>query len=172
MKGYVHVYTGTDKEVHPEIGLCLRAAGAGLNALVIQFFKKGDEDDIKALAPFADQVAFEQFCSPTALRAGLSEEDIAEGRQGMDRLRKAVYSGKHDLVVVQNGNTAAGRGLFSAKELLEIIENRPVSVELAVTGPNADPQILAAADLVTEMMTVKHSANTANANQTKWTSML
>ena len=140
MRGYVHVYTGDDEDAAPEVGLCLRAAGAGLKALVIACIENDDDGGkIRALERFSEHVTVDPY-----------------GTDRLDRIRRAVSGGRYDLVVVDKGNVAVDRGLFSAEDLLEIIRNRPSPVELVITGKGADPRIVEAADLVTEMTRVKH----------------
>ncbi len=143
MKGYVQIYTGDDEDAAPELGLCLRAAGAGLKVLVIECIENDRDSTIKTLERFSEHVAVEQ---------------CGTGRQALDRIRRAVSEGRYDLVVVDKGNAAVDRGLFPAEDLLEIIRNRPSPVELVITGKGADPRILEAADLVTEMTRVKHQS--------------
>jgi cob(I)alamin adenosyltransferase len=61
MKGYIQVYTGNGKgKTTAALGLSIRAAGAGLKVFIIQFMKKGDYSEIKALKKFDDQITIEQ----------------------------------------------------------------------------------------------------------------
>jgi cob(I)alamin adenosyltransferase len=53
-------------------------------------------------------------------------------------------------------NVAVDLGLISVDQALELIEARPEDVELVLTGRNAPPEIVIRADLVTEMLAVKH----------------
>ncbi len=156
MKGYVQVYTGDSKEANPEIGLCLRAAGAGLKVLIARFFKKGEDSMIKALERFSGQISVEDYCTDYFVKGSPSEEDLAAARQGMNRIRLAVCSRRYDMVIIQEGNAVVHCGLLSAEAFLEIIRDRPASVELVITGQGADPRIIEAADLVTEITELKH----------------
>ncbi len=157
MKGYVHVYTGNGKgKTTAALGLSLRAAGAGLRVLIVQFLKKGDYSEIKALERFADRITVEQYGAGRFVKGAPSEADMAAGREGLERLRKAAFEGRYDLVVIEEGNVAAHCGLFPVDALLEIIHHRHETVELVITGRGADPRVIAAADLVTEMTEVKH----------------
>ncbi len=141
MRGYVQIYTGDDEDAAPEVGLCLRAAGAGLKVLVIDCIENGDDGKARALERFSEHITVEPY------ETG-----------GLDRIRRAVSGGRYDLVVLDKGNAAVDRGLFSAEDLLDIIRNRPSPVELVITGKGADPRIVEAADLVTEMTRVKHQS--------------
>jgi cob(I)alamin adenosyltransferase len=57
---------------------------------------------------------------------------------------------------MEEANVAAGLGLLSLKEILEIMAEKPKEVELVITGRGADSKIIEKADLVTEMKEVKH----------------
>jgi len=60
------------------------------------------------------------------------------------------------VVVLDEINIAVGWKLLDVEDVLELIRNRPERVELMLTGRYADPELIAAADLVTEMVNVKH----------------
>jgi len=61
MKGYVQIYTGNGKgKTTASLGLAIRAAGAGLKVYIVQFLKKGDYSEIKALSRF-DNIIVEQY---------------------------------------------------------------------------------------------------------------
>ncbi|NOR23257.1 MAG: cob(I)yrinic acid a,c-diamide adenosyltransferase, partial [Desulforhopalus sp.] len=76
--------------------------------------------------------------------------------EGMARARQAVNSGDYDLVVLDEVNVALLFGLVKWEDLLEIIDGKPDSVELVLTGRGALPELIERADLVTEMKEIKH----------------
>jgi cob(I)alamin adenosyltransferase len=157
MKGYVQVYTGDGKgKTTASLGLSLRAAGAGLRVYIAQFIKSGDYSEIKALKRFEDLITVEQFGLGRFIKGRPSEADIQAGAAGIAKLKQVFAEGRHDVVIVEEGNTAAACGVFPVDTLLELIKNRPESVELVITGRGADPEVIARADLVTEMLAVKH----------------
>ena len=63
------------------------------------------------------------------------------------------------MVVLDEVNTAAARGLIHIDDLLEVLDARPADVELVLTGDGAPPEILAEAHVVTEMRRLKHYAD-------------
>ena len=73
-------------------------------------------------------------------------------RHGLDVLRK----GQYDVVILDEINVALDFHLVSLEQVLALFEARPPHVELVLTGRNAHPQVIAQADLVTEMVEVKH----------------
>lgn len=157
MKGYIHVYTGDGKgKTTAALGLALRAAGAGLNVFAAQFMKRGDYSEIKALERFKDRITVEQFGLGRFIRGNPDPEDIAAARKGLERVRQIFAAGGHQVVILDEANVAASCGLFSPVDLLDLINAKPEGVELVLTGRNAAPEITTRADLVTEMIAVKH----------------
>jgi len=155
--GYTQIYTGDGKgKTTAALGLALRAAGAGLKVYIAQFIKSGDYSEIKALARFADQITVEQFGLGRFIKGKPSPEDVAAAGKGLTAVRSALVSGRYQVVIMEEGNVAAGCGLFPVDEILEIISQKPGDVELVVTGRGADPRVIDRADLVTEMKAVKH----------------
>ena len=157
MKGYVHVYTGEGKgKTTATLGLIIRAAGAGMKVFLAQFLKKGDYSELGALKRFDDLVTVEQFGIGRFIKGKPSPEDIAEARRGLERVKEVLASGTYQMVVLDEGNVALHFHLFSLEELLQVIDSRPEATELVITGRNAAPEVMARADLVTDMQEVKH----------------
>ena len=157
MQGYIQVYTGNGKgKTTAALGLALRAAGAGLNVFMAQFMKRGDYSELKALARFKDRITVEQFGLGRFIRGDPDPEDIAAARRGLDRVRQIFAADGHQLVILDEANVAASCGLFSSADLLDLINAKPEGLEVVLTGRNAASEIMARADLVTEMKAVKH----------------
>jgi cob(I)alamin adenosyltransferase len=157
MKGYIHIYTGDGKgKTTAGLGLALRAAGAGLSVYFAQFLKKGDYSEIKALARFADRITLEQFGLGHFVRGKPQKKDIEAAAKGLQRIKAVMAAGRHQLVVLDEANVAVACGLFSMSALLEIIDLKPESLELVITGRGAAPEIIERADLVSEVKSLKH----------------
>ena len=156
-KGYVQVYTGTGKgKTTAALGLALRAVGAGLKVFFAQFIKGRFCSEITAIERYADQITFKQYGRGCFIYGNPDEADIAAGREGLEDVRKALQTGRYDVVVLDEANTAVHLGLFSADDLLSVIDAAGDNVEIVITGRNVPRRILDRADLVTEMMEVKH----------------
>lgn len=156
-KGYVHVYTGTGKgKTTAALGLILRAASSGLKVFMGQFIKGGCCSEHSGLQRFADLVTFEQFGLGRFINGNCTPEDIGEARRGLAKVKTVLASGEHDLVVLDEANVAVHYNLFSLQELLDLVDAKPVATELVITGRHAAPELIEKADLVTEMMAIKH----------------
>jgi len=157
MKGYVQIYTGDGKgKTTAALGLSLRAAGAGLNVYIAQFLKQGKYSEVKALEQFSQNIEIEQFGHGKFIKGRPTQNEIGAARAGLEKARQQLISGRFDVVILEEGNVAADLGLFSVPELLALIDQKPDQVELVITGRGASPEVIAQADLVTEMKAVKH----------------
>jgi len=157
MKGYVQIYTGNGKgKTTASLGLAIRAAGAGLKVFIVQFLKMGDYSEIKALARFSDLITVEQYGLGRFVKGKPSPEDIEAGQKGLERVKSVIAAGKHDVVIIEEGNVAVMCGLFPIEELLNIVDKKPDNMELIITGRGAAQALIEKADLVTEMKEIKH----------------
>lgn len=157
MQGFVQVYTGEGKgKTTAALGLALRAVGAGLKVYIGQFIKNTDYSEIKALQRLGDQITLAQYGRGCFLLTALCQADIDAARQGLVTLEQALTSGTYDLVIADEANVAVALHLLREDDLLALIDRRPPQVELVLTGRGAPSRVLARADLVTEMRSLKH----------------
>ena len=156
-KGYIHVYTGDGKgKTTSSLGLAMRAAGAGNRVAMIQFMKgrRYSEIDTAELIPGIEifQHGRDEFVS----KEDPEQIDIDLARKGFEHAREIVNGGEYDMVILDEINVALDFKLLPIDEVMELIRNRPVHVEMVLTGRNAPAQIMEEADLITEMREVKH----------------
>jgi len=156
-KGYVQVYTGNGKgKTTAALGLALRAAGAGMRVFIGQFIKEERASEQKALERFTDLISVRRFGHGLCITRKPAKEDIDAALEGMKEAEEALLSGRFDLVILDEINVAVSLGLVDLEDVLRLIEARPPTIELILTGRGADERIIAIADLVTEMRDVKH----------------
>jgi cob(I)alamin adenosyltransferase len=157
-KGLVQVFTGNGRgKTSAAMGTVLRAAGQGLRVFIV-FFMKGNYPygEQKALS-YLPNVTVAMFGSPSFVDPKkVRDEDKEEARKALAAAREAMHSGEYDLVVLDEVNIAAAWGLVGVDEVVELIHDRPEDVELILTGRYADPELIRLADLVTEMLDIKH----------------
>ncbi len=158
-KGYVQVYTGNGKgKTTASLGLAVRAAGHGLKTVIIQFMKGwidyGELAGVKMLAPHVEihQAGRDTFVN----RKDPDPEDIRLALEGW-KLASGIISGrKADIVILDEINCAIDFGLLPMEEVLAAVRGKPDGMELILTGRGAPPEIIEAADLVTEMREIRH----------------
>jgi cob(I)alamin adenosyltransferase len=154
--GYVHVYTGNGKgKTTAAFGLVLRALGHGMKVYVAQFLKGMDYGELHSLRRF-ENVTLERFGRPKFIHGKADEEDTRLAIQGLNRCREVVSSGEYDIVVMDEANVAVFLGLFSVQDLLDVVSKKHERTELIITGRYAPQELIDVADLVTEMVEVKH----------------
>jgi len=158
-KGYVQVYTGNCKgKTTAALGLAFRAAGHGLKTYIGQFMKGQHYGELDAAELMQPYITIEQYGQPGWIHVHKTpkEEDIRLAQEGLVKGRDAMLSRKYDIIVFDEILTAHHFGLISCQDILEIITSKPESVEVVFTGRDAPPEVIEAADLVTEMVEIKH----------------
>jgi cob(I)alamin adenosyltransferase len=159
VKGQVQVYTGNGKgKTTAALGLALRAVGRGLRVCMIQFVKGCDPcGEHLAAGRLAPYFTLLQMGHNGWLGDGDPGDDaVRMAKKAFDTAREAVDGTRFDLVILDEINTAVSHGLVSIDEVMGLIRDRGQHVELVLTGRNAAPEIIDAADLVTEMREIKH----------------
>lgn len=164
-RGLVIVYTGDGKgKTTAALGCVFRALGHGWKVLVLQFFK-GDWPivwgELEAAASHPN-LEIRQLGRGFVKIMGDKkpfEEHLAAAREAVASAAKKIESGEYDLVVLDEINYAVDYldvRLVELADVLKIIQKKPPHVHLILTGRNAKPEIIEAADLVTEMKEIKH----------------
>ena len=139
----------------------MRAAGNGLNVYFGQFMKHGKTGELEAFRVLGGRVSAEQFGTGDELSAPDPQRDAQAARPGLASAREAMASGNYDVVILDEANVAEMLGYFAPGALLDAVRERPEGVELVITGRGASDEVMAAADLVTEMREVNTTIETA-----------
>jgi cob(I)alamin adenosyltransferase len=157
-KGLIQVYTGDGKgKTTCALGLALRAAGQGFKVFIVQFLKGQQTGESAAAARLAPEVTLRYFGRPGLVNLKApAPEDLALVQQAWELARKVLAAGEHDLVILDEINLCLTHGLVPLEEALEVLQHRPPWVEVILTGRQAPPELLALADLITEMLPLKH----------------
>ena len=157
-RGLVQIFTGDGRgKTSAALGTVLRAVGHGLRVHIV-FFMKGDypygERNTLSKLPNVTTASFGQmeFVDP----ANIKPEEIEQAKQALAASREAVLSGNYDIVVLDEVNVAVAFKLVELDEVLKLIKDKPQNVELILTGRQAGTELIKAADLVTEMLSIKH----------------
>jgi len=160
-KGLLIVYTGDGKgKTTACLGMCVRAVGHDWKICLIQFvkgnWKCGELEGVKRLEPNLEMhVVGKGFVGFPGDTKKLSEHRDA-ARQGVALAIEKIKSGQYQLVILDELNVARHLGLVSQDELETILTARPERQHLVITGRDATDWLIERADLVTEMVEVKH----------------
>lgn len=157
-KGLVIVHTGTGKgKSTAAFGMALRAVGHGMRVGVVQFIKgKWDTGERTVLEKFPDQVTIramgEGFTWDTQDRA----RDIASAETAWAEAKRLIMDSSYRMIVLDELNIALRYDYLDIKDVLATLAAKPADTHVIITGRNAKPELIEAADLVTEMTLVKH----------------
>ena len=158
-KGLIFVFTGDGKgKTSAAYGMALRAAGNGMQVLILQFMKGLSAiGEIKALDKTILPITIKRFGRPGFVQNRVCEVlDLHLAHQGLEAFREAIASQAYDLIILDEIIVTVDFGLLKTEEVIKAIEKRPSELHLVLTGRKADDALLEIADLVTEMKEIKH----------------
>ena len=157
-KGLLIVHTGKGKgKSTAAFGLLLRALGRGFRAGVVQFGKGAwDTGERHAIDRFPDQVSWyalgEGFTWETQDRA----RDVAAAERAWSKAEELMSDPSIRLLILDELNIALRYDHLDLARVLDALRSRRPDLHVVVTGRNAKPELIEAADLVTDMTPVKH----------------
>ena len=157
-KGLLIVHTGKGKGKSTAAwGLMLRALGRGFRIGVVQFDKGAWETgERKAIERFGDQVSWhtlgEGFTWETQDRA----RDVAAAERAWGKAKELMADPTIRLLILDELNIALRYDHLPIGDVVATLAGRRADLHVVVTGRNAKPELIEAADLVTEMNLVKH----------------
>lgn len=159
-RGLTVLYIGNGKgKTTAAIGLAVRAHGAGLKPVFLQFIKseRWQSYERQALAKLGIPVHIlgsgfvgildDQY--PLAWHKKTAKAALAT-------TRRMMRSGAYDVVIADELASAVDEGLLNIQDVLALIKAKPARVHLVLTGHTSYPKLIAACDLVTEMKNIKH----------------
>ena len=170
LAGQTLVYFGDGKgKTTSAFGVALRAVGRGWKVLMIQYTKMGEwpkgepMGEIKGaqrLAPEFEVIStglgfVNIFGDPYTF-----EEHREAAQKGLQLARERMGSGEYDLIILDEAIGAVSQGQWDLEQLLELMRSKPRELNLLLTGHDDKKafidQVIALADLATEMVKVKH----------------
>jgi cob(I)alamin adenosyltransferase len=157
-KGLLLVHTGAGKgKSTAAFGLALRALGHGWRVGIVQFIKGAwDTGERRALERFNDLVEWHTMGEGFTWETQDRQRDIAAAGKAWDMVLKLMADPGVRLLVLDELNIALRYEYLPLAEVLAALKGRPETLNIVVTGRNAKPELIAIADLVTEMALRKH----------------
>jgi cob(I)alamin adenosyltransferase len=158
-KGYIQVYTGNGKgKTTAAIGQAVRAAGAGLKTIIIQFMKEYPYSEIVSLNELSKWINVEQYGKDDFVYKGKmpGEEDLAVALRALKRAEDIMLCNEYNIIILDEIIVAIYFKLFPISDVIDLINKKPDNVELILTGRYCPEEIIEKADLVTEMKEIKH----------------
>ena len=157
-KRLIHVYTGPGKgKTTAALGLALRACGHGWKVKMICFMKGDPDYGEVRMSESIPNFELIQSGLPTFVKKGEpSEEDLRLAEEGFQMAEDALNNGKLDMLILDEINVAVDYGLISLDRILNLMDTKPEGVELVLTGRYAHPEVVKRANLVSEVLEIKH----------------
>jgi len=154
-KGYVHVYTGEGKgKTTAALGLAIRALGAGLSVHVVQFIKSMEYHELRTIRELG--IPVRQFGRGCFIHGEPEVEDRKIAQEGLEYSRGLSLRDDLDLLVLDEINVALELKLLEQSEVIDLVGKKATGLELVCTGRGAPEGLIRSADLVTEMVKVRH----------------
>ncbi|WP_437968179.1 cob(I)yrinic acid a,c-diamide adenosyltransferase [Sorangium sp. So ce260] len=156
-KGLVIVYTGHGKgKTTAALGMVFRALGRGMRVAVVQFIKGKWKTGERLFAETLPGLTFLVMGRGFTWESDDISRDKAAARAAFQEAAALIAGGEQDIVVLDEITYALHYGFLAEDELLAALRARPAHVHVVITGRNAPDALVALADLVTEMRSVKH----------------
>jgi cob(I)alamin adenosyltransferase len=160
-KGMIIVFTGDGKgKTSAALGIALRACGHYMYVSMVQFVKSptdsGEERAAERLKPEFEMITTGKgFVNIPGHTVPLPDHKQA-AEDAFVLAQQRISSGFWDIVILDEINVAVELGLLDIAKVLELLRNKPQKLHVILTGRAAHRDLIAVADLVTEMRLVKH----------------
>ena len=155
-KGYVHVYTGNGKgKSTAAFGLAIRAAMSGKSVYIGQFVKDMKYSETR-ITNYVDKIRIEQLGEGCFIFNAPEDSDRLAAKNALNHCADILKSGQYDVVILDEIHIALHYQLIEIEAVLQAIDQRAEHVEVVLTGRYAPDALIEKADLVTEMVEIKH----------------
>ena len=159
-KGLIIVHTGKGKgKSSAGFGMIFRAIAHNMPCAVVQFIKGGMECGERNLieAHFSDICAFHTMGEGFTWETQDKARDTEMAQAAWEKSRELIRDPANKMVLLDEINIALRYGYVDIAEVVAFLQNeKPAMTHVILTGRNAAPELIEAADLVTEMELVKH----------------
>ncbi len=157
-RGLVMVHTGAGKgKTTAALGMACRMIGHGMKVSVIQFIKGAmDTGEAAVFAAFPDLVEFRPMGEGFTWDTQDRSRDIEKARVAWEAAKARIFDPEWKMVICDELNIVLRYDYLPLEEVLDVLARKPDDTHVVITGRNAPPALIEAADLVTEMSQVKH----------------
>ncbi|MDO9243712.1 MAG: cob(I)yrinic acid a,c-diamide adenosyltransferase [Rhodocyclaceae bacterium] len=157
-RGLFLIHTGTGKgKSSAAFGVLARALGHGMSAVVIQFIKSRSDTGEEAFFRAQPQVRWHVMGEGFTWETQDDAKDANAARAAWDKAKQALADPAVGLVILDEFTYALKYRWLDTADVLAAFAARPPMQHLIVTGRAAPPELVAAADTVTDMTLVKHA---------------
>ncbi|WNM56725.1 cob(I)yrinic acid a,c-diamide adenosyltransferase [Candidatus Nitrospira allomarina] len=157
-KGLLMVHTGAGKgKTTAALGMAIRCLGHGMNVAVVQFIKGAiDTAEERILKSFGQQVVFLRMGEGYTWETQDRERDAQVAQKAWAEVETILQDPFFGMVILDELNIAIHHEYVSLEQVLKAVTQRPPTLHVVITGRGAKPELIEAADLVSEMKMIKH----------------
>ena len=157
-KGLLMVYTGAGKgKTTAALGMAIRCLGHGMKVGVVQFIKGAiDTAEERILKSFGNQVVFLRMGEGYTWESQDRERDVQVAQVAWAEAEKFLQDPAMGMVILDELNIAIHHEYVSLAQVLRAVAQRPPMLHVVITGRGANPELIEAADLVSEIKMIKH----------------
>ncbi len=158
-KGFVHIYYGEGKgKTSAALGLAIRASGAGLGVLVVQFNKGSDSSEINSLSKMG--IASIKVQNEDGYVPFMGQDKKAQCLKNyqhyLAKVSELVSNNTYDVIILDELLAALETGMVEIQQVVDLIQNKSAQVELIITGRYPTHELIGMADYVSEIKLIKH----------------
>lgn len=160
MRGCLHIYCGDGKgKTTAAVGLAVRAAGCGGKVLMVRFLKTDDSGEVEGLSWIPGitvcpcRKTFGFFWSMTEEQ---KKEAAIYYQSLLEETWQQALNGQYDMLVLDEIMAACNNGLVAETRLMELLDTKPETLEVVLTGRNPSEALKERADYVSEIKKIKH----------------
>jgi cob(I)alamin adenosyltransferase len=160
-QGYVQVYTGDGKgKTTAALGLGLRAAGGSFKVIMFQFLKGAHSGELDSVPCLGDRFQIIRLAETKKFFGTMNDQEKAALKDQLqvelEQVRAVLAGNSCDVLILDEIMATIHGKLLTVADVCSLIDARPPGMELILTGRSAPEEIIAKADLVTEMRCIKH----------------
>ncbi|MDF2654240.1 MAG: Cob(I)alamin adenosyltransferase [Bacillota bacterium] len=159
-RGLIHLYYGDGKgKTTAALGLAARAAGSGMQVVILQFLKNQETGELAVLQGIPG-ITVLRGKEGAGFSFTMTEEEKIRTReihdQNLDQAKELAKKGDCDLLILDEAIGACARNLLDSSQLEDFLRNKPHRLEVVLTGRNPAQWMLDCADYASEIRKVKH----------------
>lgn len=159
-KGLVHIYHGDGKgKTTCGMGLCIRAAGAGMKVLIFQFLKKNDSSELNIMRKIPNITVIDGLDSAKFVFQ-MTDQEKKDARDfyenAFESICDRIVKEEYDLLFLDEALHAVNYGMLPEERLIEFLKNRPEKLEVVMNGYHPTEALQEAADYISCISKEKH----------------
>jgi len=157
-KGLIAVFTGNGKgKTTASLGLAFRALGHEQKVCIIQFIKGSWKyGELETAKQFSSLLDFHVMGRGFTWKSDDLERDKAVALEAWAFAKKTIIENKHSLVILDELTYLPHYNMIKEQEILSVLRSKPLGMHVVITGRYASDDLIKLADLVTEMVEIKH----------------